>query len=56
VVFDNSALAFVELEMMSAGIPTFGTNLNNPDLAAVARALGIHGVRVERPSELGLAL
>jgi pyruvate dehydrogenase (quinone) len=56
VVFDNSALAFVELEMMSAGIPTFGTDLNNPDFAAVARAIGIHGVRVERPSELGPAL
>lgn len=56
VVFDNSALAFVELGMMAAGIPIFGTDLNNPDLAAVARALGIYGVRVERPDELGPAL
>jgi pyruvate dehydrogenase (quinone) len=56
VIFDNSALAFVELEMMAAGIPTFGTDLQNPDFAAVARALGIHGVRVERPAELRPAL
>jgi pyruvate dehydrogenase (quinone) len=56
VVFDNSALAFVELEMMSAGIPTFGTDLKNPDFAAVARSVGIHGVRVERPAELRPAL
>jgi pyruvate dehydrogenase (quinone) len=56
VVFDNSALAFVELEMMAAGIPTFGTDLNNPDFAAVARAVGLYGVRVERPDELGPAL
>jgi pyruvate dehydrogenase (quinone) len=56
VVFDNSALAFVELEMMSAGIPTFGTDLNNPDFAEVARSLGLFGVRVERPGELGPAL
>jgi pyruvate dehydrogenase (quinone) len=56
VVFNNSALAFVELEMMAAGIPTFGTDLSNPDFAGVARALGIHGVRVERPGELRPAL
>jgi len=56
VVFDNSALAFVELEMTAAGIPTFGTDLKNPDFAAAARALGLHGVRVERPHELRPAL
>jgi pyruvate dehydrogenase (quinone) len=56
IVFDNGALAFVELEMMAAGIPTFGTDLNNPDFAAVARAVGIYGVRVERADELGPAL
>ncbi len=56
IVFDNSALAFVELEMMSAGIPTFGTDLHNPDFAEVARALGLYGARVERPDELGPAL
>jgi pyruvate dehydrogenase (quinone) len=56
IVFDNSALAFVELEMMAAGIPTFGTDLHNPDFAEVARALGLYGARVERPDELGPAL
>ena len=56
VVFNNSALAFVELEMMSAGIPTFGTDLKNPDFSVVAQALGIHGARVERPDELRPAL
>jgi pyruvate dehydrogenase (quinone) len=56
VVFDNSALAFVELEMLSAGIPTFGTDLDNPDFAEVARSLGLFGVRVERPDELRPAL
>ena len=56
VVFDNGALSFVELEMKAAGIVNFGTELENPDLAAVARAAGLHGVRVERPSELEPAL
>jgi pyruvate dehydrogenase (quinone) len=56
VVFNNGALAFVELEMMSAGVPKWGTDLNNPDFAEVARSAGLYGVRVERPDELGPAL
>jgi pyruvate dehydrogenase (quinone) len=56
VVFNNGALAFVELEMMSAGVPKWGTDLNNPDFAEVARSVGLYGARVERPHELGPAL
>jgi pyruvate dehydrogenase (quinone) len=52
VVFNNSALAFVELEMEVDGIVPWGTNLDNPSFAEVARAVGLHGVRIERPSEL----
>jgi pyruvate dehydrogenase (quinone) len=52
VVFNNGALSFVELEMKAAGIVTFATNLDNPSFAEVARAVGLHGVRVEKPSEL----
>jgi pyruvate dehydrogenase (quinone) len=56
VVFDNGALSFVELEMKADGIVNFGTDLDNPDFAAVARAVGVYGVRVERPGELDDAL
>lgn len=56
VLFNNSSLNFVELEMKAAGIVNFGTELRNPDFASVARALGIHGVRVERPADLEGAL
>jgi pyruvate dehydrogenase (quinone) len=56
VVFNNGALAFVELEMMSAGVPKWGTDLDNPDFAEVARSVGLFGVRVQRPDELGPAL
>jgi pyruvate dehydrogenase (quinone) len=56
VVFNNGALAFVELEMMSAGVPKWGTDLNNPDFAEVARSVGLFGVRVERPDDLRPAL
>jgi pyruvate dehydrogenase (quinone) len=56
VVFTNGALAFVELEMKAAGFVNYGTELENPDFAAVARALGMHGQRVERPDDLEAAL
>lgn len=56
VVFNNSSLNFVELEMKAAGIVNFGTDLTNPDFAAVARAMGVFGRRVERPDELESAL
>lgn len=56
VVFDNSALDFVEVEMKAAGIVNAGTDLRNPDFAAVARAIGIPGFRAETGDELRGAL
>lgn len=56
VVFNNSSLNFVELEMKAAGIVNFGTDLVNPDFAAVATAMGIYGRRVEHPADLEPAL
>ena len=50
VVFDNGRLGMVKLEMEQVGLPEFGTVLHNPDFAAVARAIGMRGVRVERPA------
>jgi len=56
VVFNNGALSFVELEMKAAGIPTFGTDLVDPDFTGIARAAGLFGVLVEKASELDDAL
>ena len=56
VVLNNGALAFVELEMKADGIVTYGTDLDNPSFAEVARAVGLYGVRVEHPGELDDAL
>jgi pyruvate dehydrogenase (quinone) len=56
VVFNNGALAFVELEMKAGGIVTYATDLDNPSFAALANSIGIYGVRVEKPSELEEAL
>ena len=56
VIFNNSSLNFVELEMKAAGIVNFGTDLDNPDFAAVAWAFGLYGRRVEHPGERESAL
>ncbi|CDP83972.1 pyruvate dehydrogenase [Mycolicibacterium farcinogenes] len=56
IVFNNSSLNFVELEMKAAGIVTFGTDLVNPDFAAVAQAMGVFGRRVTEPGELERAI
>lgn len=56
VVFNNSSLNFVEVEMKAAGFVNFGTELDNPNFADVASAMGIHGQRVEQPDDLEGAL
>ena len=52
VIFNNGVLGFVALEMKAAGFIETGTDLKNPDFAAMARAMGIHAVRVEDPGDL----
>ncbi|WP_435973434.1 pyruvate dehydrogenase [Streptomyces sp. Qhu_M48] len=56
IVFNNSSLGMVELEMLVAGLPSYGTTNKNPDFAAIARAAGAYGVRVEKPKQLSGAL
>ncbi|MFI9051030.1 pyruvate dehydrogenase [Streptomyces sp. NPDC053427] len=56
VLFNNSSLGMVELEMMVSGLPSYGTTNRNPDFAAIARAAGAHGVRVEKPKQVRGAL
>jgi pyruvate dehydrogenase (quinone) len=56
VIFNNGLLGFVELEMKAAGFTDFAVNLQNPDFAAMANAMGIHGTRVEDPADLRGAL
>jgi pyruvate dehydrogenase (quinone) len=52
IVFNNSSLAFVELEMKAAGILDFGTDLQNPNFAMMAEAAGILGLRAETPDQV----
>jgi pyruvate dehydrogenase (quinone) len=56
VVFDNGRLGMVKLEQEQGGLPEFGTILHNPDLAAVASAMGLEGIRVTDPHELDRAV
>lgn len=52
VIYNNGSLGFVEMEMKAAGYLETGVALENPDFAAMARAVGLHAVRVEDPAEL----
>ena len=52
VVFDNSKLSMVDMEMASGGYLPIGTDLKNPNFAKMAEAVGIQGIRVEDPADL----
>ena len=56
VVFNNGALGFVELEMKAAGVVTYGTDLDNPDFAGIAKSAGLFGATVAKADELEDAL
>ncbi|GII72208.1 pyruvate dehydrogenase [Sphaerisporangium melleum] len=56
VLFNNSALGMVDLEMLVAGYPPYGTAYPSADYAAIARAAGAHGVRVDDPADVRDAL
>jgi len=56
VVLNNAKLGFIQLELEAKGLPDWGTDLTNPDFAAVAAACGGWGRKVSAPNEIGPAL
>ena len=56
IVYNNGSLGFVAMEMKAAGYLDSGTNLENPNFAAMAEAIGIRGIRVETPESLEAAV
>jgi pyruvate dehydrogenase (quinone) len=52
VVFNNGALGFIELEQKSTGFIATGTELQNPNFAAMAEAVGIRGIRLEDSADV----
>ncbi len=56
ILLNNGTLGFVEMEMKAGGFLDVGCELKNPDFAAMANAMGIRGIRVEKPQALEAAL
>src|SRR5262245_8399261 len=56
VVLNNGTLGFVEMEMKASGFLDTGCDLENPNFAAMAEAMGVKGVRVEKPQDIEGAL
>jgi pyruvate dehydrogenase (quinone) len=56
IVLNNGSLGFIEMEMKASGFLDTGCELKNPNFAAMAEAMGIKGIRVEKPQDLKAAL
>ena len=56
IVLNNGTLGFVEMEMKASGFLDTGCDLKNPNFAAMAEAMGVKGVRIDKPQELKAGL
>ena len=56
VVFNNSVLGMVKLEMEAAGFPDWQTDNKNPNFAKLAEAIGFTGIRIEDPADVRTGL
>jgi pyruvate dehydrogenase (quinone) len=56
IVLNNGTLGFVEMEMKANGFVDEYCDLKNPNFAAMAEAMGVKGLRVEKPQGLKAAL
>jgi len=52
IVFNNSKLGLVKMEMESMGYADWGIDLKNPNFAECGKAMGGQGIRIEEPSDL----
>jgi pyruvate dehydrogenase (quinone) len=52
IVFNNSSLGMVRLEMLVAGDPPFQTDHAPVDYSAIARAVGMRATRVDKPGDV----
>lgn len=52
IVLNNGTLGFVELEMKANGFLDSECDLKNPNFADMANAMGILGVRIDRPQQM----
>ncbi|MEA5665198.1 MAG: thiamine pyrophosphate-dependent enzyme, partial [Cutibacterium granulosum] len=56
IVFNNSTLGMVKLEMLVNGLPDFGTDVHDVNYAGIAEAAGFHSQRVDDPKQVRQAL
>ncbi|MEV6109990.1 pyruvate dehydrogenase [Streptomyces sp. NPDC051940] len=56
VVFNNSSLGMVRLEMLVDGLPAYETDHAPVDYSAIARGIGIPSWRVEKPADIAPTL
>ncbi|MCJ8212028.1 thiamine pyrophosphate-dependent enzyme [Mucilaginibacter sp. RS28] len=56
VIFNNRSLGMVKLEMQVAGMPDWQTDMQNPDFALIAQAMGIRGITVTEPDKVEQSL
>ncbi|MBL3655358.1 thiamine pyrophosphate-dependent enzyme [Fulvivirga sediminis] len=58
IVFNNSELSFVKMEMEEAGFPMANESLKlqNPDFVAYAKACGADGMKVEKAEDIAIAI
>ncbi|GAB3524443.1 pyruvate dehydrogenase [Arthrobacter monumenti] len=52
VVFNNSSLGMVKLEMLVDGLPDHGVDVPQTNYAEIAQAMGFHAVRVTDPKKI----
>ncbi|MGN5732630.1 MULTISPECIES: pyruvate dehydrogenase [Arthrobacter] len=52
VVFNNSTLGMVKLEMLVDGLADFGVDVPDTNYAAIATAMGFHAMRVTDPADI----
>ncbi|ASL47784.1 Pyruvate dehydrogenase ubiquinone [Burkholderia sp. AD24] len=56
IVLNNGALGLAEIEMRASGLIDTGCDLVNPNFANMAEAMGVKGIRAEKPQDLERAI
>ncbi len=56
VVFNNSSLGMVELEMLVEGLPAHGTNHEPANYASIAHGVGLDAIRITEPADVRAGL
>ena len=56
IIYNNSTLGMVKLEMRVAGYEDFGVDVKKTNFAKMAEAVGIRGIRVENSGDLKSSL